>query len=324
LTADARYEKMGRNMKQRSTKSRNQPAPRRASGSASGTQAVTRALLLLDTLGGARDEWALGELVDELAMRKTTVFRLLGALEGAGFVVRDAERQTYRLGPALIRLGARARRSVGLHDAAHPELRALAAETGESATLEVLVNEETLILDEVQGGHIIGSSPEVGMRWPAHATSTGKVLLAARGHYEGEDPARAPRGKLVRMAPGTITSWARLERELEEVRRRGYAVGMEEIEAGFVAIAAPVRDDEGRVVAAISVGGPKARLHGARIAQVAALVRDGADRISARLGAPATHSGGGTGAEQAAVAPRVTRRAETRRRIGRSRPVRAK
>src|SRR5689334_2112427 len=139
------------NMKQRSTNSRNQRGSRGGSGgSASGAQAVTRALLLLDALGGnARDEWALGELVEELGIRKTTAFRLLGALEGTGFVVRDADRQTYRLGPALIRLGARARRSVGLHDAAHPVLRALAAETGESATLEVLVNEETLILDEV-------------------------------------------------------------------------------------------------------------------------------------------------------------------------------
>ena len=318
---------MGRNMKQRSTNSRNRPASRRAgsaTGSASGTQAVTRALLLLDALGGPRDEWGLGDLVEELAMRKTTVFRLLGALEGTGFVVRDADRQTYRLGPALIRLGARARRSVGLHDAAHPVLRALAAETGESATLEVLVNEETLILDEVQGGHIIGSSPEVGTRWPAHATSTGKVLLAARGHDHEGDPARTARGKLVRMAPATITSWARLERELEEVRRRGYAVGMEEIEPGFVAIGAPVRNDEGRVVAAISVGGPKARLHGARIAQVATLVRDGADRISARLGAPTMDFSGGSGADQASGAPHVTRRAETRRRIGRPPPVRAK
>ena len=311
-------------MKQRSTNSRNHPGSRNGGGSASGAQAVTRALLLLDALGGARDEWALGDLVDELGLRKTTAFRLLGALEGTGFVVRDADRQTYRLGPALIRLGARARRSVGLHDAAHPVLRALAAETGESATLEVLVNEETLILDEVQGGHLVGSTPEVGTRWPAHATSTGKVLLAAQDAEQG--PERAARGRLVRMAPATITSWARLARELEEVRRRGYAVGMEEIEAGFVAIAAPVRNDEGRVIAAISVGGPKGRLHGARVAQVAALVRDGAERISARLGAPNgdTNSSGGPDAEHAPAAPRVTRRAETRRRIGRPPPVRAK
>lgn len=312
------------NMKQRSTNSRNQPGSRSGGGSASGAQAVTRALLLLDALGGPREEWALGDLVDELGIRKTTAFRLLGALEGTGFVVRDADRQTYRLGPALIRLGARARRSVGLHDAAHPVLRALAAETGESATLEVLVDEETLILDEVQGGHIVGSTPEVGTRWPAHATSTGKVLLAAREEDDREDPARAVRGRLVRMAPSTITSWARLAHELEEVRRRGYAVGMEEIETGFVAIAAPVRNDEGRVVAAISVGGPKGRLHGARIAQVAALVRDGAERISARLGAPRRDSSGESDAEHAPAASRVTRRAETRRRIGRSPPVRAK
>lgn len=270
-------------MKQRSTNSRNH----REGGPATGTRAVTRALLVLDTIGGAREERGLADLVDELGLGKTTVFRLLTALEHTEFVVRDAERQTYRLGPALIRLGARARRAVGLHDAAHPVLRELAAETGESATLEVLVGEETLILDEVQGRFLVGSTLEVGARWPAHATSTGKVLLAAaRAGGDGREGGKGARGRLARLAPATITSWARLERELDEVQRRGYAVGMEEIEAGFVAIGAPVRNDEGRVVAAISVGGPKARIHGGRVAQLAALVRRGADRISARLGAP--------------------------------------
>lgn len=270
-------------MKQRSTNSRKRSAPQ---PHAAGTQAIDRALAILTTLGGSRADWGLTELAAELGLNKTTTFRILGALERARFVVRDAARQSYRLGPGVVQLGMQARRSAGLHDAARPVLEALAAETGEAATLEVLVGEEVLILDEVRGRFLVGSSPEVGTRWPAHAASTGKVLLAAaRFAADGAGPP-ASRGRLARLAPNTITSRAALDAELAEVWRRGYAVGSEEVEPGFVAVGAPVRNAEGRAVAALSVGGPKHRLTSARVTELAALVRQAADRVSERLGAP--------------------------------------
>jgi DNA-binding IclR family transcriptional regulator len=115
------------------------------------------------------------------------------------------------------------------------------------------------------------------------------VLLAAAEAEEerrGASGSHLPAGRLVRRGPNTITSRVALERELAKVRRDGYAVGMEELEPGFVAIGAPVRNAHGRTVAAVSVGGPKARLGGARVRTVAARVRRAADRISQRLGAP--------------------------------------
>lgn len=256
---------------------------------ASGTQAVLRAIALLKTFGGSRSEWGLTELAAELGLHKTTVFRLLGALVDEGFVARDAVHQTYRLGPALIGLGTRAGRATGLYAAAHPVLEALADDTGETATLEVLAGSEVLILDEVAGHFLLGSAPEIGMRWPAHATSTGKVLLAAArfaADVHGTPAAPPVPARLARLGPGTITSHAQLDRELAAVWRRGYAVANEEIERGYVAIGAPVHDARGAVVAAISVGGPKTRLSRARIAQLAPLVRQAAGRVSYRLGAP--------------------------------------
>jgi DNA-binding IclR family transcriptional regulator len=268
-------------MKQRSTNVRN--------GATAGTRAVERALDVLRTIGEARAEPGLSDIADDLGLHKTTVFRLLGALERAEFVVRDDARQRYQLGPALFRLASQARRAAGLYDAARPELEALAHDVGETATLEVLVGQEVLILDEVHGRFLVGGAPEVGTRWPAHATSTGKVLLAAAGMDEerpGASVPRLPAGRLARLGPHTITSRAALARELAKVRRDGYAVGMEELEPGFVAIGAPVRNAHGRTVAAVSVGGPKARLGGARVRTVAARVRAAADRISRRLGDP--------------------------------------
>jgi DNA-binding IclR family transcriptional regulator len=272
---------IGPNMKQRSTNGRNGAPP--------GTRSVERALDVLRAVGESRPEPGLSELADALGLHKTTVFRLLGALERAEFVVRDEDRQRYQLGPALFELATQARRATGLHEAARPELESLAHDVGETATLEVLVGDEVLILDEVHGRFLVGGSPEVGMRWPAHATSTGKVLLAAAeldGERKGTSVRRKPAGRLARLGPHTITARAALERELEKVRRDGYAVGMEELEPGFVAIGAPVRNAHGRTVAAVSVGGPKARLSGARVRTVAARVRKAADRISRRLGGP--------------------------------------
>jgi DNA-binding IclR family transcriptional regulator len=267
-------------MKQRSTIGRN--------GAAAGTRAVERALEVLCAVGEARAEPGLSELADSLGLHKTTVFRLLGALERAEFVVRDEERQRYQLGPALVRLATQARRSTGLHEAARAELETLAAQVGETATLEVLVGDEVLILDEVHGRFLVGGAPEVGTRWPAHATSTGKVLLAAE-RFENERksaPKQAHLPRLVRYGPHTITSRAALARELAKVWRIGYAIGTEELEPGFIAISAPVRNAQGHTVAAIGVGGPKARLISARVSQAATQVRQAADRISHRLGDP--------------------------------------
>ena len=260
-------------------------------GAAAGTRSVERALEVLRAVGEARAEPGLSDIADDLGLHKTTVFRLLGALERAEFVVRDDDRQRYQLGPALYRLATQARRATGLHEAARPELEALAHDVGETATLEVLVGDEVLILDEVHGRFVVGGAPEVGMRWPAHATSTGKVLLAAAA-VEGKQPgaagqrARRGGGRLARLGPHTITTRAALEAELVKVRRVGYAVGMEELEPGLVAIGAPVRNAQGRTVAAVSVGGPRARLGGAHLRPAVARVRKAADGISRRLGDP--------------------------------------
>lgn len=245
-----------------------------------GTKAVVRAVAILKAFREERAEWGLTELAGKLSLSKATVFRLVGALEREGMLTRDPERDVYRLGPELIVLGTLALHSADLRQVAHVQLQELAARIGESATLEVLVGEHTLILDEVLGRFRLGSAAEVGTRWPAHTTSTGKVLLAA-ARQEGI----ALPNRLEARTPNSITSAARLEQELARVARQGYAVAMEELEPGLVAIAAPVRDHEGRVVAALSIGGPTGRMATDRIPELGALVQSAADEVSRRLGA---------------------------------------
>lgn len=254
-----------------------------AAGPLTGTQAVRRAMAVLRTFTDTHPEWGLSDLARAVELHKTTVFRLLGTLESEGMVMRNQATGGWRLGPDAIALGARALRATDLRAAAHAELARLAADSGETTTLEVLVEDEVLIVDEVVGRSLIGAAPSVGTRWPAHATSTGKVLLAARGTEEARS--RRARGRLARVTSRTITSVAALEAELARIRERGYAVAQEELEEGFVAVGAPVLNHENRVVAAISVGGPASRLNRERIRSLAEMVSAGARRISRNLGA---------------------------------------
>lgn len=246
-----------------------------------GTQAVRRALTLLNAFDDAQPERGLGELARVAGLNKTTTFRLLSALEGEGLVSKSAGGETYRLGPAAITLGARAMRSNSLYTVSRPELEALAAQTGETATLEILVGTDMLILDEVRGQFLIGATPEIGTRWPAHTTSTGKAILAF-----------LPRRAVETLLPQTLESRTkksttdsfRFLSELERIQKLGYATAVEELEAGFVAVGAPVLDHTRSVVAAISLGGPKARFTHERITEIAPLVKQAAARISGKLG----------------------------------------
>ena len=251
-----------------------------------GTQAVRRAVRLLKTLGGDASEPTLAGLVRATGLNKTTTYRLLTALEAEGLVERGAG-DGYRLGPELAALAGRALGSHELREAARPELVALARATGEAAHLEVRAGLETLILDEATGGHRVGATPSVGTRWPAHATSTGKVLLAALDPADLAELLVAP---LAALTPRTITDPAALRRELARVRARGYATGLEELEPGFMAVAVPVRARDGQVVAALGVGGPRVRLDPERLADIAKTLPEHAARISARLGAAAPNT----------------------------------
>jgi DNA-binding IclR family transcriptional regulator len=270
-----------------------------------GTQAVLRAVSLLKAFSAERPERGLAELSRAVRLNKTTAYRLLSALESEGLVERGAGGEGYRLGPELLALGSRAQGASELRAAARPELLGLAQETRETATLEVRVGRDTLILDEALGSYVVGSTPSIGTRWPAHATSTGKVLLAQLPEAELDEWLAGP---LPALTPRTLSDPAALRRELARVRERGGAVSAEELEVGFVAVGAPVRSAAGQVVAALSVGGPRGRLSADRQAALARAVVARAAQVSRRLGFEASPRA----AARSGKAKPVTRKAGVR------------
>ncbi len=238
-----------------------------------------RAIGLLKTFSHDRPALSLAELGKERGLSRTTAHRLLAALESEELVARDPVAGTYRLGPGVIALGAQALMDNDLRTVVEPELKALAAETGETATLEILADGQMLILSEVQGRHLVTVAAETGTMWPIHATSTGKAILAALPRERIDELLRAP---LRRITPSTITGIRALLQEVETVSERGYATASGEIEPDAAAVAAVVRDSHG-VAGAISVGGPVARLTDQRMEELGAILKARAALLSRRL-----------------------------------------
>lgn len=246
-----------------------------------GTQAVQRAMALLKAFNDEHPAWGLSALARETGLNKTTAHRLLSALEREGMLGRAADGDRYVLGPEVVVLGGRALRANNLRAVARPELEQLAEETRETASLEILSGGEMLVIDEIVGGHLMSGVPDLGSRWPLHASSTGLAVLA---YLPDEMAAGLLPRTLTPVTTATITGRVALRAELACIRERGYSVADETLEVGLVAIAAPIFDHDGHVVAALSIAGPKLRVTVDRISVIGDYVRRAAADISALLG----------------------------------------
>ncbi len=244
-----------------------------------GTQAVVRAIRLLKAFTPDRPELTLAQLCDGIGLTKTTTHRLITALESEGLVARNSSRSTYHLGPAMIALGSQALLTSDLRHTVRPTLEALAAETGETATLEILVGDHMLVLDGVPGRHLVSAKLDIGTRWPVHATSTGKCVLAHLPDASREQLLRPP---LAPCTEGTVTDPELLLNELEAIREQGFGIAFEELETGYVAVAAELRGPRGQIEGAISLGGPANRFTSHRVRSLGAQLRATADRLAER------------------------------------------
>jgi DNA-binding IclR family transcriptional regulator len=243
-------------------------------------QSVARAVTVLEILART-GEAGVTDIATELGVHKSTAFRLIAALEQGELVAQDSTRGRYRLGVGILRLAGATVARLDLVQESREICQSLASEVGETVNIAVPSGRDALYLDQVMGPSALSPHNWVGQRIPLHATSDGKVLLAYL--FEGQ-VAEVLTRPLRRFTGHTITSGRRLEQELAEVRERGYATAVEELEAGLTAIAAPVYNAEGVVTASISASGPSFRLSEDRIPDVAGAVRRAADEISRRLG----------------------------------------
>ena len=230
----------------------------------------------------ARDgEAGVTEVARELDVHKSTASRLLAALDRRELVTQDTARGKFRLGVGIVRLAGAASARLDVVQESRPVCRALAQQVGETVNLAILSGRDALYLDQAAGPAALSPHNWAGRRIPLHATSDGKVLLA----YLPEDELAASLvPPLARFTDRTITAVAEFPALLAEVRSRGFATAVDELEAGLTAVAAPVRNAEGTVIASISASGPSFRIPAGRVSALAAAVRRAAAEVSRRLG----------------------------------------
>ncbi len=242
-------------------------------------QSVDRALSILEVL--ARDgEAGVTDIAADLGVHKSTAFRLLATLEAHRLVEQDGERGRYRLGVGNLRLAGATTARLDLVQEARPVCRQLAADTGETVNITVRAETSALYLDQVAGSSALQSHNWVGQHIPLHATSNGKVLLSELDETQLKKAVR----ELPRYTDQTVTSMAKLLADLAHVREQGYAVAVDELETGLTAVAAPIRNAHGDVIASLSVSGPSFRLNDERLDRAVPLLLAAAVEVSHRLG----------------------------------------
>jgi IclR family acetate operon transcriptional repressor len=230
-----------------------------------GTQAIDRALAVLNCFAGAEGELGIKDIAGRVGLSQSTVHRITRALVARGFLSQNARTERYHLGRATMLLGQIAQRGFGLDQALHL-LESLGERTGESVNLGLPDGDAVVVMLRVQSPQPLRFDQPPGTRIALHCSSMGKSLLAF-----GHDTAWASE-RLPRVTPNTITGRKDLERELRIIRDRGYSTDDEESILGVCCVGAPVLDPSGRARAAIAVQAPSVRMPPERTEELAELV----------------------------------------------------
>ena len=241
-------------------------------------QVIERMMTLLDALAASSEPASLKQLASATDLHPSTAHRILAAMTAARFVERQ-ESGAYGLGIRLLELGNLVKSRINLRQVALPFMQALHESIGEAINLGARHGDDIVYIERTSSGRsLVRVVYLVGERAQLHLTSLGKLFLAAEPPQQVRDYAK--RTGLPGKTPRSLTTLAALEKELDKVRRHGIAYDDEEAEVGLKCVAAPIHDDEGRIVAALSVSAPADR----HDAQWATLVRQAADTVSHALG----------------------------------------
>jgi IclR family KDG regulon transcriptional repressor len=242
--------------------------------------AVDRALDLLEALARVGPA-PLAILAESAGCTRTAGFRLLRTLQARGFAIQDEARGLWRLGARWGVLGRAAAEQGALAATAMPFLVALGKATGENTYLRVRDGMESETVAIYQSDPALRVYTEVGKRGPLHAGSS-RLLLA---HAPEAVQTQVLAQRLSRFTPATRTDAAWIAADLQRIRTRGYLITSDEVVAGAVGVAAPVRDASGQVVAILNVSAPSMRMRPPRPRALVPAVIDAATKLSQELGA---------------------------------------
>jgi DNA-binding IclR family transcriptional regulator len=254
------------------------PATTVAPGRPRTIQSIDRAAALLKEIAESPRPPTVAELAGLCGLNRSTTWRLLATLDRQGFVERDPVSQRYRVGYAFLRIAAAAEHDPVVRRA-RPVLERLALDTGEAVNLAIARRSNLVYVDQVDPPQIMAPN-WLGRAVPLHATSSGKALLA----YLGDEERRSVLGgRLERFTATTVVDRRALARELERVRRDGYAVCVGELEESLFGVSAAVLTEQERPIAIVSVWGPEHRVPRERLPSIGSRTREAAAEIGALL-----------------------------------------
>ncbi len=242
---------------------------------------VAMAVRLLKSFSEGEAEIGVTSLSRRLGVAKSTVYRLASTLVSEGLLEQNPETEKYRLGMALFGLGALVRQRMNVATDARPFLFHLREASGETVHLAILEGQDIIFVLNLESNQAIRMRADLGARKPAFCTAEGRAILAFQPQ-EMVDEITAR--QLVPRTPKTDIDPRHFMDALAEVRQKGFATEDEQSELGMRSVAAPIRNANGRVIAAIGLAGPMQRISDEALASFAPLVVDAARTISARLG----------------------------------------
>ncbi|MFZ9360851.1 MAG: IclR family transcriptional regulator [Candidatus Nanopelagicales bacterium] len=246
-------------------------SPKRATG----TQAVDRAADLLVEVLKSEKPVTFSYLTNKSGLAKGTASRLISALERNGLLQRNKKGEI-ETGITINQFASRISSINRLVSKLQPLMRQIGNETGETISLAISGNDAVENIAQIDAKYLLSSRNWIGQKVPYHASAAGKVLLA----FQSIDISKI---KLDKLTNSTIVSKADLENEISKVRNNNYAVIIDELEMGLVAISVPVKNETGEVIAALSVSGPSARLNQQKIKEIISLLKNYSKKLDLSL-----------------------------------------
>jgi len=246
-------------------------------------QAVSNTLKILEILS-ATQKCGISELAKDLDCQKGTVFRLLSTLKNEGYITQDEENKKYSLTLKLFKIGSNMVNSLDLNKVVLPIITRLSELTSETIHLCIMENGQLVYLHKIESTYAlkVTMKSRVGQSTPLYCTAVGKVLLA---HQSIDTIQRYLKNtQFENFTENTIVEPQDLTIELEKVRSSGIAYDNEEHELGVCCVAAPIFDQTGKILAALSISGPSVRMNDEKLKLMRELVKNAASEISAKVG----------------------------------------
>ena len=243
-------------------------------------QSVDRAMQIMQLLSECGTQ-TVTEISQKLDVHKSTASRLLATLEQHGMVEQHQNRGAYRLGLALVGFTNSVLKDYNILDYSRPICERLGRETDETVNVAIILGKNVVNIDQVTGSGAIASINWIGKHTPIHATSSGKSIVAYMPHDKRE---AIIQGELKAFTQHTLVKADKLRAALDFIRQQGFAITIDEFEAGLTGIAAPIFNSSGIVEASISVSAPSFRAEGDAVYEIAAKVKRAADEVSQMLG----------------------------------------